>query len=344
MAGIVDGFKRFLSGAAEFLGATPKYLDDSVKTISKNFDELYKKNPVALLEKYSPDTLIEVDGKKALPENFSKAKLDATGARNAYIKETKEAVRRTNAFNALDYDNFDPGSQVGLEKVYRTMTGPKTGEKFKKEYFQHQLDLGKKGMFGDKFGNFFNSGEPLNEKQLGVLSEYFDTEYGNRIANFEKKYLQTGVEDVAGPPQRLNYNLGLQKRYLNTDKGTRQLQMIHGMSGKKGESIIDAAIKKDSNNATTLNAYKEYINKNLVETPDINGSRWQAPKGFTDWATEQGIEDSEIKRISKELASGDPDHSGINIWQKAKDHPVIATSLVMGTAWGISELTENDSF
>lgn len=29
---------------------------------------------------------------------------------------------------------------------------------------------------------------------------------------------------------------------------------------------------------------------------------------------------------------------------KAKKHPVIATGVVMGTAFGISELTEDDSF
>ena len=350
--GIIDWaspkIKSFIGGASDFVNTTPKYIDDSTKTLSKNFDELYKKNPVSILEEYAPDVLVDVDGKKTLPKNFSRRKLHSTGAREAYIKNTRDSIRRTNAFNALDYENFDPGSQVGLNKVYQTINQ----EGFKDLYFQHQLELGKKGrgMFADNYKNFFAKGTELNDKQLETLGKYFNEKYyfddagidGGVLSRFQTKYTQTGGSPEIGPNQRLNYNVGLQKKYLTTANGQRQLGLIDS-SNKKGKSIIDLAIEKNANDATTLNAYRDHLNKQLLESPDINGT-WEAPQSFKDWAINEGtMNDEEIKRLSKELAAGDPDHSGIGIWQMAKNHPVIATSVVLGGVFGISELTEEDS-
>lgn len=272
---------------------------------------------------------------------------DFLGATPEYISKVpgQNRVFRTgnvanmNAFNALDYVDFDPGSQGHLNAIYRTMN---SGD-FKDRYFQHQLEQGYGGMFGSKFGNFdlLDGGKHLNDKQLGSLSQYFDTEYASRFERFQDLYLPNGAVSV-GPQQKLSYNVGLQKRYLGTKEGMRQMQMAHGMSGSKnGESIIDAAIRKNAGDAGTLNAYRDHLNSHLVDAPGTKG-RWSAPKSFGEWATEQGIEDSEIKRLSKELASGNPDHSGIDIWGMAKRHPVIATGVVMGTAWGVSEMYEED--
>ena len=301
-----------------------------------------KTNTSEMINKYGRSLGLSDDAIKNFTfDDFSKlSKNQRAEVLQNYRKEISSTVRDRNAFNALDYDNFDPGSQKHLDSVYRTYTS----EGFKDRYFQHQLERGYNGMFGKEFKNFdlSDGGKNLNKEQLGALSDYFDTEYNNKIVNFQDKYLPTGTLDV-GPQQKLNYNIGLQKRYLNTKQGSSQLEMIHGMSGsKKGESIIDAAIRKNADDADTLNAYRDHLNKRLIDTPDIKG-KWEAPQSFNDWATEQGIEDSEIKRLSKELASGNPDHSGIGLWQRAKKHPVITTSLVMGTAWGVSELTEDDS-
>ncbi len=46
---------------------------------------------------------------------------------------------------------------------------------------------------------------------------------------------------------------------------------------------------------------------------------------------------------AKAISSGNPDHSGIGLWQKIKDHPRISTAMAVGTVWGVSELTEDDS-
>lgn len=344
MAGIIDNFidwatpkiSKLFNGAAEFIQTTPKYISNT--DINSMFGKEMKANTAEMIKKYGSNLGLSDEALESFTYNdFSKLSKNQRGEiLQNYRKEMSGVVRNKNAFNALDYDNFDPGSQKHLDSVYRTMNS----SEFKEAYMQHQIDLGKKGMFGKEFNNFdfSDGGKNLNKEQLGALSDYFDSEYGNKVANFQEKYLPTGVVEN-GPQQRLNYNLGLQKRYLGTKQGSAQLEMAHGLGGKKGESIIDAAIRKNASDADTLNAYRSHLNKHLVETPDIKG-KWEAPQSFEQWATEQGMKDSEIKRISKELASGDPDHSGIGLWGLIKDHPRISTAMAVGTAWGISELTE----
>lgn len=144
----------------------------------------------------------------------------------------------------------------------------------------------------------------------------------------------------------LNFNYGMQKKYISENVPV----LDFATSAESDLRGINKAIN-NSTHTKELNAYRNYLNERLMTVPDKTGT-WEAPDNIFDYFTKQGYDATTAKElkteynklVSKNIASGNPDHSGIGLWQKAKKHPVIATSLVTGTAFGISELTEEDSF
>lgn len=310
--------KNFLGGASDFINMTPKYLDEGYE---KSFAKMIKKNNSELMSKY---------GSEFGDVSYSSLSLQD---RNKIYSNFKKDVRQTNAFNMLDYDKFEVGNQKHLQDVYEAMND--TG--FKDAYMQRQIELGKRCMFGSKFKNFdfSDGGKNLNEAQLGALSKEFDIQYSQKIDNFNKMYVADGTP---------NYNYGLQQRYLGGKSGSNLSASFFGKN--KNAKRNNKLIRKGGKQGEALGAYKEYLSGKLNDIPEVsNDILWTPPESFYDYASKEfGMSHEQAKMVSKQIAMGDPDHSGINIWQKAKDHPVIATSLVMGTAWGISELTENDSF
>ena len=144
----------------------------------------------------------------------------------------------------------------------------------------------------------------------------------------------------------LNFNYGMQKKYINDNVSV----LDFATSADSDLRGINKAINKSSH-SEELNAYRSYLNERLMNVPSKSGT-WEKPDDIYSYFTKKGYNASDAaelkteynKLVSKNIASGNPDHSGINIWEKAKKHPVIATSVVMGTAFGVSELTEDDSF
>lgn len=347
--GIVNGVKDFLgflfdTGKGFIQSAvkgTPDYIDNS--SINKMFYKELKSNPNDIIEKYGTDYIKELNGKKIIPEFDKLSKTQQGEILSKYRKEMTSNIRDTNAFNALDYDNFDPGSQKHLESVYRTMNS----DDFKNRYLQHQIELGESGMFGKKYSNFdfSDGGKNLTEAQRKSLQKEFDIQYDDRMSRFQALYSVDGGGPDIGPPQRLNYNKGLQTRYLESKQGKKQLDMLHGGLGKKNKSIIETAIEKNEEGKQAYEGYRSYLQNSLENTPEIsNTNRWSAPDSFEKWATREGYSTDDVKELSKYLASGNPDHSGIDLWQKIKDHPRISTAIAVGTVWGVSEFAEEDSF
>lgn len=143
----------------------------------------------------------------------------------------------------------------------------------------------------------------------------------------------------------LNFNYGMQKKYVKENMGT----LDFATSAESNLGGINKAINKSAH-SKELEAYRTYLNDNLVPVPDKTGT-WSAPDSIGEYFSKQSYDkstvrqiESEYKRISRQIASGDPDHSGIGLWRFAKKHPAIATGVVMGTAWGVSEITDEDEF
>lgn len=347
--GFIDKGIDFLSSLAksgkEFVQSAVKNTPDYINNngINKMFYKELSSGQDDIIKKYGSDFIKEMDGKEIIPRFDNLSKAQKGEILTNYRREMSSKVRDTNAFNALDYEKFDPGSQKHLDSVYRTMSS----EGFSDRYMQHQIELGNSGMFGGKYSNFdfSNGGKNLTSAQRETLQKEFDKQYSDKVYAFESLYTPKGNSDI-GPNQRLNYNRGLQKRYLNTKQGSQQLDMISNSNKKnQSETIIESAIRKNKEGRAAYEGYQSYLKKSIIDTPELsNTKRWSAPDSFETWASKEGYSTEEIKNLSKHIASGNPDHSGLHLWQKAKRHPAIATGIVMGTAWGVSELTEDDSF
>lgn len=260
------------------------------------------------------------------------------------VKNTPDYINN-NGINKMFYKELSSGQDDIIKKYGSDFIKEMDG----KEIIPRFDDLSKaqKGEILTNYRREMSSKVRDTNAQKKSLQEEFNKQFSDRISSFENLYTPAGNPDI-GPIQRLNYNQGLQKRYLNTKQGSKQLDMIEGYSNSnkknKSETIIESAIRKNEEGRAAYEGYQSYLKKSIIDTPELSNTKWSAPDSFETWASKEGYSTEEIKNLSKHIASGNPDHSGINIWEKAKKHPVIATSLVMGTAWGISELTEDDSF
>lgn len=355
----IPKIKKFLGGADTFVEsiekeAVPKYMHGTGlnKQFYSTLESMDDESIPSFVKQYSDKAYREIirgsinggtrlDAFKNMPSSYKGEVL------KGYGKAHRAEIEMQNAFNALDYgDAFKFGSQKQLDSVYRTIGQ----DNFHIEYFKHNVRLAEqgKGMFAKEFSNFdfSNGGRKLNKEQMQALGQYFDEGgFSDRLANFTADYLPEATKDTS----RLNYNLGMQKRYLRTEEGQRQLGLITG--GRK--SPINAAIKKNKKYTDVYSAYKDHLSNSLLTQPDID-TPWNKPVSFSEFAAEKGygvdIEqmsdplNSQVNKVNaKGVSSGNPDHSGIHLWQKIKDHPRISTAIAIGTAWGVSELTEDDS-
>ena len=315
----------FLDKASSFLNLTPKYLED--KPVLDGYYNLMKKNTADMMSKYGGEfsNITSFDDFKAL-SSADRKKIYAN-----FKEDVIRTNRQTNAFNALDYDDFNIGNQKHVETIYKTMGT----DDFKEAYFQHQVKLGREDMFDDYKYDFKN----LSKKEESVLRKKFEKEYAKRVENFNKTYIPDGAN---GP----NYNYGLQQRYINSNEGRR----LHGsfFGDNRFAKKNNKYIKKNKEGAEAIDAYRSYLGGKLNKVPEISDDvLWEPPKSFREFATDAdnglGLGEKEAKMISKQIAMGDPDHSGLGLWQLAKKHPVISTALVTSAIYGVTELTEDDS-
>lgn len=350
--------KRFFGGASSFVDETvdiPKYIHGTglnkqfYKTIENmndddilNFVKDYSENAYKEMVKGSINGGTRLDAFRKMHKNYKREVLEGYG------REHSAQINMINAFNALDYgDAFKINSQKQLDKVYATINQAN----FHTEYFKHNIRLAEqgKGMFKEFAADFdfSNGGRNLNKKQMQTLGNYFDEGgFSEKVAAFTADYLPETAEDAS----RLNYNLGMQKRYLRTDTGQSQLGIISG--GRK--SPIAIAMKKDKKHRDVYNAYRSHLTNSLATEPDID-TPWNKPLGFREFVAQEGYGGSELDEMfdslnsqmnkinAQSISSGDPDHSGLGLWQLAKNHPVISTALATSAIYGVTELTEEDS-
>lgn len=298
-------------------------------------------------------------------------------AENGFVmlKEARDTMRDELDTASLKlYNNkYNVGSQSELETAFSNMMD----KRFQERAFEHQLYAAEKGkgLFGEKYSNFDFSdmGKNLTKEQRNTLMKEFKDDYRERVKDIYSAYVPKDIETgkvidntpvsnkpinpnqplIEGPTSKihekaadLNFNYGMQQKYIGEnvdalDFATSKESDLRGYNKK---------INKSSH-ADELNAYRNYLNDRLTTVPSKNGT-WESPDSIHEYFTKQGYDAARVgelkteynQLVSKQIASGNPDHSGIDIWGKAKRHPVIATAAVMGTAWGISELTEDDSF
>lgn len=151
--------------------------------------------------------------------------------------------------------------------------------------------------------------------------------------------------DIHPRARDLNFNYGMQKKYINNNVNVYDF----ATSADSVDMRSTNARINSSTHADELRAYRTYLNDNLSTTPNKNGS-WNAPESIHDYFTGRGYAADvadELEReynsiISKNIASGDPDHSGLGLWKFAKKHPVIATATVLGTVHAVADATEED--
>lgn len=143
--------------------------------------------------------------------------------------------------------------------------------------------------------------------------------------------------------RELNFNYGMQKKYINENVDVLDFATsadsvdMHGINKKINKSTYAEEIK----------AYRKYLNEQLMNVPDKSGT-WKTPDSIYDYFTKQGYDANTVNQlnseynslISKKIASGSPDHSGIGLWKKIG----IGTAVAGATAWGISEVAEDDDF
>lgn len=299
------------------------------------------------------------------------------GGENGFVmlKEARDTMKdELDTMSLKLYNNkYNVGSQNELETAFSNMSD----EAFVKRAFNQQIYAAEKGkgIFGKTYNNFDFSdmGKNLTEEQREVLMKEFKTDYDERLKDIYSTYtprdydtgkiidntptsnqpINNNVPLIEGPTSKihekaadLNFNYGMQQKHI----GENVSQLDFATSAESDLRGINKSINK-SNHSEELNAYRSYLNEKLMTVPSKNGT-WEKPDSIYDYFSKQGYKASDAtelkteynKLISKNIASGNPDHSGLHLWQKAKRHPAIATGIVMGTAWGVSELTEDDSF
>lgn len=241
----------------------------------------------------------------------------------------KHAMKRTMLDRATkevleDSDSlFKYGGQQ-TETVYKNINNLVNNEKRYQDFIERQYNLGKKGMFSGT-GFEANTYADLTDAQKSTIQR----KAKESLDGFNTKF--NGEAGFQGAQKQYNQNMIVKQ--IGIEPNSKEFD-------KRVKSSLKSAKKKGFEEEKQ--AYVDYLKKSYD-----NGESPMSERQF--YSKEYGWENSDIdnkigKKVANSIASGNPDHSGINIWQKAKDHPVIATSMVMGTAFGISELTEDDSF
>ncbi len=201
----------------------------------------------------------------------------------------------------------------------RNVTSKMNDKDFQQQYLKTQYNTGR---FNKQYGYSAKTYDDLTDTQKTRLAsdlqkqiDFVNFQYGN------------GMEEVGK-----SYNRGLI---------TKQLGDIDSKGYKKQEAKELKKAKKIGF-GEEKQAYQDFIRK----TYDEGGSLINEAEFYKQT---YGYDTEEINTIMKDMknakaiSSGNPDHSGIGLWQKIKDHPRISTAMAVGTVWGVSELTEDDS-
>lgn len=178
------------------------------------------------------------------------------------------------------------------------------------------------------------------------LKEYRSRQRRARNPESNKKYHQihedfSDVEDVDlnsildTETDPLFRRVGENKDGFETRLQQRKVQQLEQLDEEMRDKINNPPRWVVGNRAKQ--AYKDHINRQwkqqesrIVNT--FNGRSASASIGGNETDIAQDVLDN---------ATG---KDGVGLWQKAKEHPIIATTAVLGTVWGISELVEDDSF
>lgn len=356
--GIIDGAKSLLKKGIDlaapvvkkFLGGADDFVDDSARYITNSgindiFEKEMKKNTIEMMQKYGGNLGLKEDViKKFTYDDYSKlSKNQRAEVLQNYRNEMKKYM---NAFNALDHaDNYHMDNQAQLNNVWNTINE----DYFDIKYFKYNIrQAGQgKGMFVDEFvkagWDFSDSGNNLTKEQMESLKKYFDAELDQRVGTFQADFVVP-----EGDTSRLNYNLGMQTRYLRTPEGQKQMRLLENR-----KSPINRIKRKNAQYRDVYNAYKDHLTDTLVNKPDINGT-WSKPQSIEEFSRKRGYGQTPLAEIlepfgetptetvdkaaAKQIASGDPDHSGIGIWKKV----AIGAGLGIAGAICISGLTEDE--
>ena len=342
---IANTAKGFVDSAAKFLKLDvsqdiPRYMHG--KNYNKQFfDELadLSDNDIPdFVKQYSQDAYRQIifdsinggtrlDAFNRLHKNAKSEILESYNRQH----KLKAKTDFLNAANALDYgDAFQINSQKQLDKIYKTIN--QNG--FELEYMDRQVRLAEhgRGMFADEFKNFdfSNGGRKLTKEQMQTLGTYFNEHYGERVGNFTADYVAEASEQL---PDRLNYNLGMQKKYLRTKEGQRQMELLNDPKSivNKPNTLLNRFRGKEGEYETVYKAYKDHLTETLVNQPSIDDT-WSKPLSVEEFASTKGYGISDSQKIvqpfnssdkasekmqAKKIASGDPDHSGISLWKVA---------------------------
>lgn len=272
----------------------------------------FAKNSV---EAYSNMTTPE--WKHVVKTSSKKERLAAYTMKNAMLdKATKEVLEDSDSL-------FKYGGQQ-TETVYKNINNLVNNEKRYQNFIEKQYNLGKKGMFSDT-GFEANTYADLTDAQKSTIQK----KAKESLDGFNAKF--NGEAGFQGAQKQYNQNMIVKQ--IGVEPNSKEFD-------KRVKSSLKSAKKKGFEEEKQ--AYVDYLKKSY-DNGEVPISERQFYSKEYGWETSD-IDDKIGKKVANTIASGNPDYSGINIWQKAKDHPVIATSLVMGTAWGVSELTEDESF
>lgn len=267
------------------------------------------------VEAYSNMTTPE--WKHAVKISSKKERLAAHTMKNTMLdRATKEVLEDSDSL--FKYD----GQQT--ETVYKNINNLVNNEKRYQDFIERQYNLGKRGMFSGT-GFEANTYADLTDAQKSTIQR----KAKESLDGFNAKF--NGETGFQGAQKQYNQNMIVKQ--IGIEPNSKEFD-------KRVKSSLKSAREKGFEKEKQ--AYINYLKKAYDNGESFMSERQYYSKEYG-WKTSD-IDDKIGKKVANTIASGNPDHSGINIWQKAKDHPVIATSLVMGTAWGVSELTEDDSF
>lgn len=331
------------------------YSAKSQGELEQFYSNMYDENFARRMYKNQVQAAIKGKGDLAKFRNFFENMNEGISVDDAFKKLTKEQREsltkefRTQYEGKLNeiYEAYVPDNMVLSKNAKLNAKGQAVGSPSWIQKFEG--DIVDNGVFGvndvpsgaDSYGlvhvgdtpmNTYNSGGGIGGPTVPLLE-------GPKPNTVER------AVEIHERAKDLNFNYGMQKKFIkeNTDV------LNFATSNTSDMRDFNKAIN-ESKYAKELDAYRSYLNNNLMTVPTKEGT-WKNPDSIYDYFTGLGynIDDANAlkteynKLISKRIASGNPDHSGIDIWGMAKRHPVIATGVVMGTAFGISELAEEDS-
>lgn len=257
-------------------------------------------------------------------------------------KSLGNGVTKTVTENPIDYNRMidDIGNQFGYENL----------SKGNKKMFDG-LDFTGESKYSAAYEHIYRSNNPPKAPKRSNMSykerkDYADWWEGQLNANkpivteapprrvggktIEERLGGTGHRIVGG--QTFDQRLG--------DLKIRKLDQID----QQAKETILKGRDFERVNKRTKNAYRDFVKTEETKLNTLLGDAGSNPNTKYNAGPDAVDNTVKDKATAQEVLDNATGKDGLNLWQKAKDHPVIATALVMGTAWGISEMVEDDSF